>query len=76
MKSELKYEDIKSKLKRIFSNESETSNNKFQEINIKSEPTFYSQNEPQSDSENEYFENESNASFEESSKTHFIVYGL
>ena len=59
------------KVKRIFSNESETSNNEFDELNIKTESTFYSQNESRSDNENEYFENESNASSTESSKTYF-----
>ena len=39
--------------------------------NIKTDPTFYSQNEPRSDNENEYFENESNAYSTESSKTYF-----
>ena len=65
--SELKH----NKVKRIFSNESETLSNEFDELNVKIEPTFYSQNEPQSDNENEYFENESNASSIESSKTYF-----
>ena len=59
------------KVKGIFSNERETSNNEFDELNIKTEPTFYSQNESRSDNENEYFENESNASSTESSKTYF-----
>ena len=59
------------KVKRIFSNESETSNNEFDELNVKTEPTFYSQNEPQSDNENEYIENESSASSTGSSKTYF-----
>ena len=61
----------RNKVKRIFSNESETSNNEFDERNIKTEPTFYSQNEPQSENENEYFENETNAYSTESSKTYF-----
>ena len=60
-----------SKVKRIFSNESETSNNEFDELIVKAEPTFYSQNEPQSDNENEYIENESNASSTGSSRTYF-----
>ena len=59
------------KVKRIFSNESETSNNEFDELNIKTESTFYSQNESRSNNKNEYFENESNASSTESSKTYF-----
>ena len=58
-------------LKLIFSNKIETSNNEFQEVNRKSKPTFYSQNQLQKDRENEYFENESNSSFNESSKTYF-----
>ena len=60
-----------SKVKRIFSNESETSNNEFDELKVKTEPTFYSQNKHRSDNQNEYFENLSNASSTGSSKTYF-----
>ena len=49
----MKYEDIKSKLKFIFPNESETSCNEFQELNIKSGLAFSIQNEPHKGSENE-----------------------
>lgn len=38
-------------LKLIFSNKIETSNNEFQEVNRKSKPTFYSQNQLQEDRE-------------------------
>ena len=64
--TQLKYEDMKAKLKRIFSNESEDSINKgIQGVTVKSEPTFYTMHEGEFEDEVGFYADNGNAISEE-----------